>query len=147
MTLKRIVRKFENVEGNFWLSGAVYISPENMKKYANNLTKCEDGQELLITPYLMDLGGMGIYELRYYEFLIEFLDVPQAYFLEYLPGNTLPKEITENIKPKAIIPNDNKMVLTDILLDYLTKMDGMVFEEERNAYDVLRSAKLFYQIF
>jgi len=147
MTFKKIIKKIEDAEGNLREHGAVYITPKNMKKSARDLAQCADRQELQIAPYLINLEVGGTYELRHYEFSIEFLDVPKAYFLEYHPQNTLPQEITNNIKPKTIIPDRDKMTLIDILEDYLAKMDKMSFEEERSAYEILRPAKLFYQIF
>jgi len=148
MTLEAISKEIESASGNLRTAyGAIYITPENMKKFANILATCEDGQEILIVPYLINLEESGTYELLYYQFVMELLDVPQSYFLEFHPQNALPKEIVDNIKPKAVIPNNDKALLVDMLQEYLAKMDVMLFEKDRNSNERLKEAKLFYQIF
>jgi len=148
MTLNAINKEIESADGNLHTAyGGIYITSENMKSCATLLTSCEDNQEILITPYLINLEEGGTYELLYYQFVIELLDVPQSYFLDFHPQNALPKEIVDNIKPKAVIPNGDKALLANVLLEYLAKMDAMSFEADRNANERLKNAKLFYQIF
>jgi len=148
MTLEAITKEIESATGNLHTAyGGIYITPENMKKFANILASCEDGQEILIAPYLINLEEGGTYELLHYQFLIELLDVPQSYFFEFNPKNILSKEIVDNIKPKAVIPNNDKSILVGILQEYLTKMNEMLFEAERSSNEKLETAKLFYQIF
>ena len=145
--IKTITKSIESSQGNYKSYGNVYISPDNMKSFATYLTGCEDIQEILITPYLLNLESDGVCELIYYEFTLEVLEIPKSYFIEYPIGNTLPKEIVENIKPKVVIAKKDKKFPTSALLNYLECMDKMSLNEVRNADDRLKEAKLCYQIF
>ena len=148
MMFEDAIKKIENSEGNYCRSsGTTYISPENMKIFANYLTQCEDIQDMLVTPYLINLEDSAISELLYHQFMIEILDVSRVSFLEFPSGNTLPKEIVDNIKPKVTVPKGNRETLSIILNEYLTKMDEMLFAEYRNCSKSLEKAMLFYEIF
>ena len=148
MKFETIRQEIEGAIENFHTAhGDIYITSENMKKFANTLSNCDDEQEVLIVPYLINLEEGGTYELLYYQFLIEILDVSQSHFLEFHPKNVLPREIVEKIKPKAVVPSGDKAIFVNVLQEYLAKMDEMLFEECRNADERLKAAKLFYQIF
>jgi hypothetical protein len=68
-------------------------------------------ETILITPYLINLKDGALYELHYYEFEIEVLYVPKSNYVEYAEGNILTKEITNNIKPKAVVSQKDKSFL------------------------------------
>jgi hypothetical protein len=145
--LETIITKIESFQGNHESAESIYISPTNMKTFATFLQDCEDFQEILITPYLVNLEDDSRCELLYYEFTLELQEIPLPYFMDYDPENTLPKEIINNIKPKAIAAKKNKKFLVDALSSYLDNMDKMSFSEVRCSDERLKFAKLFYHIF
>ncbi len=88
----------------------------------------------------------SLYELHYYEFDIE-LRGDRSYYLEYDPRNILPAEITENLKPQAVIAVGDGLCFSDMVTKYLSSMTNMKFKEEKECYPELHNAQLFYQIF
>jgi len=148
MAIESIIEKTLNAKGNYCRnSGDIYISPTNMESFAKYLDSCNDISSILITPYLVNTEDGALYELHYYEFMLEVLDTPQSYFIEYSKSNTLPEEIVNNIKPKAVVAKNDKDFLIKSLENYLKNMKGMAFEQDRNSNKRLEKANLFYQIF
>jgi hypothetical protein len=148
MKLEDVINRMRELEGNYNSQcREVYFSPENIKKFLLDIACCENFKEMLITPYLINIENKCVYELTYYEFSIDMTDVKKSYFIEYSETNILPKEITENIKPKVVVAKDDKDFLIKALQNYLKSMSDMLFEEERKADDRLNLAKLFYQFF
>lgn len=118
-----------------------------MDKLATYLESCEDIDTILITPYLINLKDKSLYELLYCAFEIEMLNISNSNYIDYAEGNVLPKEITNNIKPKALVDKKDKNFLSKALSDYLKAMKNMTFEQDRKHDTRLDSAELFYQIF
>lgn len=148
MRIQQIMKKVEPLNGNYIReSGDIYISPANIDKLGIYLEISDDIETILITPYLINLKDGALYELHYYEFEIEMLNVSKSYYVEYPEGNILPKEITNNIKPKAVVSQKDKSFLLKVLHDYLKAMGQMTFEQDRKHDKRLEDAELFYQIF
>lgn len=148
MRIQQIIREIEQLNGNYIReSRDVYISPANIDKLGIYLENSDDIETILITPYLINLKDGVLYELHYYEFEIEVLNVPKSNYIEYAEGNILPKEITNNIKPKVVVAQEDKNFLLKALHDYLKAMGQMTFEQDRNHDKRLKNAELFYQVF
>ena len=148
MRIQQIIKEIEQLNGNYIReSGDIYISPANIDKLRLYLENSDDIETILITPYLINLKDGVLYELHYYEFEIEALDVPKSNYVEYAESNILPKEITNNIKPKVIVYQKDKAFLLKALDDYLKAMSQMTFEQDRRHDKRLENAELFYQIF
>ncbi|NMA64903.1 MAG: hypothetical protein GX957_01510 [Clostridiaceae bacterium] len=148
MGIKQIMKKIEQLDGNYIReSGDIYISPANIDKLGIYLENSDDIETILITPYLINLKDGALYELHYYEFEIEVLNIPKSNYVEYAEGNILSKEITSNIKPKAVVSQKDKNFLLEALQDYLKAMGQMAFEQDRKHDKRLENAELFYQIF
>lgn len=148
MRIQHIIREIEQFDGNHVReNGDIYISPSNMDKFGTYLENCDDIETILITPYLINLKDGALYELHYCEFEIEMLNASKSNYVEYAEGNMLPKEIINNIKPKAIIAKKDKYFLLRVLHDYLKAMRHMTFEQDRKHDKRLENAELFYQIF
>jgi len=118
-----------------------------MEGFVDGLKNCNDTISILLTPYLVNIEEDALYELHYYEFELEMLDVDHSYYIEYMENNSLPKEIVNNIKPKAIVAKSDKAFLIESLQNYLKSMRKMVFEEDRKSDIRLQDAGLYYQIF
>ncbi|NLW47276.1 MAG: hypothetical protein GXY86_08070 [Firmicutes bacterium] len=148
MRLQQIIKEIGQLNGNHIReSGDIYISPANIEKLGIYLENSDDIETILITPYLINLKDGALYELHYYEFEIEVLNVPKSNYVEYGEGNMLPKEITNNIKPKVVVSQKDKTFLLKALYDYLKAMGQMTFEQDRKHDERLENAELFYQIF
>jgi len=151
MLFEKILKEINCLNGNYRsptsIVEAIYIAPENMKELTRLLEYCDDIEGMLITPYLINTTNYALYELHYYEFSLDICNVVSSYYIEYNVNNTLPKEIVERIKPRAVIAKGDRCFYLNALQNYLSSMDGMSFEEDRNAYEVLKTASLFYQIF
>jgi len=148
MRIRQIIKEIKQLNGNYIRgNGDIYISPANMDKLAAYLENCEDIETILITPYLINLKDGGLYELLYYEFEVEVLNISNSEYIDYTEGNVLPKEITSNIKPKAIIARKDRSFLLRVLHDYFKAMKNMTFVQDRKSNLRLDKAELFYQIF
>jgi hypothetical protein len=148
MKTQQIINEIQKMNGNYIReSGHVYISPSNMSKLGIYFENSDDVETILITPYLINIIDEALYELHYYEFEIEVLNVSKSNYLEFSGGNILPNEITNNIKSKAVVSQKDKRFLIKALQDYLTAMGQMTFEQDRQHDKRLENAELFYQIF
>lgn len=148
MRLQQIIKEIGQLNGNHIReSGDIYISPVNIDKLGMYLENSDDIETILITPYLINLKDRALYELHYYEFEIEVLNVPKSKYVEYAEGNILPKEMTNNIKPKAVVSQKDKNFLLKALQGYLKTMGQMTFEQDRKHDKRLENTELFYQIF
>ena len=92
--LTLITRKIESLQGNVKRDhGAIYMAPENMKALADFTEFCEAVQDLLITPYLINLGEQGgVYEMYEFEFALSVGNVAKSCFVEYIDENVIPRE-------------------------------------------------------
>ena len=133
------------MQGNLRSHNEVYISVSSMERFAEQLKRVNTEQGILITPYLLVEGGM-LYELHYYEFDIE-VRGSESYYKDYNARNSLPSEITENLKPQAIIAVGDKESYVRAVKEYLENMNRMKFAEEKDHYPELKKAQLCYQIF
>ena len=148
MTFKTIIEITEGSTGNHIRGkGDIYISPTNMETFVDLLEKCNGVLRMSIIPYLINTEDMALYELLYYCFDVEMLDIPRSYFIEFPKGNVLAEEIVNNIKPKIVVAKNDKSFLIKTLKDYLKSMNKMAFEEDRNSDKSLEKAELFYQIY
>lgn len=102
---------------------------------------------ILITPYLIIEDYNIVYELHYYEFELEIIDIQKSYFVEHPQGNILPKEITKNIKPKGIVAAGDKKFYLKSLCNYLIKMRKMEFLYDKEKDKRLEKSELYFQIF
>lgn len=148
MRIHQIIREIEQLDGNHVRENSdIYISPSNMDKLATHLENCDDVETILITPYLINLKDRGLYELLYYAFEVAVHDRVNSAYVEYARGNVLPKEITSNLKPKAIVDRKDKNFLQKAIRRYLDAMKNMTFEQDRKSDARLADAELFYQIY
>lgn len=148
MRIQQIKKEIEQLSGNYIReSSDIYISPANIDKLGIYLENSDDLETILITPYLINLKEGALYELHYYEFEIEVLNVSKSNYVEYAEGNILPEEITNNIRPKVVVAQEDKNFMLKALYDYLKAMEQMTFELDKNHDKRLENAELFYQIF
>jgi hypothetical protein len=148
MKIQQIIKEIEQFEGNHTRNdGDIYITPSNMDKFAGHMENCEVVASILITPYLINLKDKSLYELLYYTFEMEVLEISNSNYIEYAKENVLPEEITRNIKPKAVVNGKDKDFYIKALNDYLKAMKNMAFEDNRKSDTSLLNAQLFYQIF
>jgi len=145
MTLKKVISNTKTMQGNLYRGTEAYILGANMRCFAEKLSDVDARQGILITPYLIADDG-GLYELHYCEFDVE-VRGDKSYYVDYNPGNVLPKEITENLKPQAIIAVGDKKSYTKAVKEYLENMSKMEFSEEKESHPTLKNAQLFFQIF
>jgi hypothetical protein len=144
MTIQSLIADIEKKKGNLSRSRNIYISVSNMDCFADQLSEVDAKQGILITPYLIVKNGI-LYELYYYEFDIEVRE-DKSYLVDYNKNNTLPIEITEKLKPQAIVAVGDTRFYSEAVNKYLSNMKTMKFEEEKEHYPQLRDAELFYEI-
>ena len=152
MNFETIVSQIQTAEGNhFRANGNIYISPANMTGLVDFIVSCDESVinelDILITPYLINLKDQALYELHYYEFGLEVLDVSESFYVEHNIKNSLPKEIIDNIKPKAVAAKFDRHFVIMALQGYLGSMSKMDFKQDRAKCQMLEGADLFYQIF
>ena len=145
MTLRNLIDKTEKLQGNLSRGIGVYISAKNMNFFATLLSEIDGKHGILLTPYLIIDKG-ALYELHYYEFDIEVRN-EQSHFNDYNSRNSLPKEITENLKPQAIVAVGDTDFYQKSVTWYLKHMQEMTFSEIKIYYSELHNAQVFYQIF
>lgn len=145
MTIQNLINETENLQGNLPRGNVVYISSRNMNYFVEHLEGIDATQGILITPYLIVNNG-GLYELHYYEFDVE-VRGDKSYYIDYNPKNTLPAEITKNLKPQVIIAVGDKGSYKKAVASYLENMSKMEFKEDKEHHPQLQNAQLFYQIF
>jgi hypothetical protein len=117
-----------------------------MKCFLGYVTENRIMPDILITPYLICLETEDLYELHYYEFSID-IGEGESYYVNYNEKNTLPKEITQNMKPRAVIAKGDVEFYINALSEYLVAMEKMCFNEDKEHYPQLKEAVLFYEIF
>ncbi len=144
MTIRDLIDKTEKLQGNLTRGNGIYISSYNMNQFANLLREIDGIQGILITPYLIN-DESALYELHYYEFDIEVRN-EQSHCTDYHPKNTLPKEITENLSPQAIVAVEDVAFYQKTVTLYLVSMQKMKFDEIKINYPELQNAKLYYEI-
>lgn len=144
MTIVNLINHVMKQQGNLERGNGIYISSQNMDYFAKQLASIDAQQGILITPYLIIKDG-SLYELHYYEFDIE-VRADKSYFNDYNPKNTLPKEITQNLKPQAIIAVGDANSYQKSVTWYLENMQRMTFDEIMFHYPELRKAQVFYQL-
>lgn len=147
MNFTEHIKYIQSMSGNFENNtGDCFITPENIEKLPLLLRDCDDIQGILITPYLITKDD-NLYELHYYEFELEVSDESKSCYAEYPKSNSLPLEIVENIKPKAIVSKKDKTFFVDALDKYLVAMKRMGFLYDKTSIPDLQDANLFFQIF
>lgn len=144
MIIQSLIKKIMRLSGNIQRGHEIYISPQNMEYFAEQLSGIDAQQGILITPYLI-IEGSSIYELHYYEFDIEVRN-EASHFNDYAPKNSLPDEITENLKPQAIIVTGDTKFYQESVSWYLKKMQKMKFSDVKSCYPEFQNSHLFYQI-
>lgn len=148
MSIELIIRKIESFDGNYGRDNDdIYISPANMDLFLEMIEKQEKIPNILITPYLIIEGSNTVYELHYYEFELEIMDIQKSYFVGYPQGNGLPEEIIKNIKPKGIVAEGDKEFYLKAVHDYLMKMRNMEFLYDKEKDERLEESRLYFQIF
>ena len=141
-----ILRRTNQRVGNLKRQKDIYITPQNMTHFLQDVIDSKTMPDILITPYLINSDKGSIYELHYYEFDID-ISGEKSYYIEYDKNNCLPEEITQNIKPRAVVANGDIAFYVRVLSDYLVAMSKMQFVEDRDHYPHLKNATLFYEIF
>ena len=144
MTIENLIKSIMKLHGNLQRGNGIYISPQNMDYFAEQLAGIEAQQGILITPYLVIEGG-SLYELHYYEFDVEVRN-EKSHFNNYNPRNSLPKEITENLKPQVIIAVADAESYQKSVAWYLENMRKMTFSEVKAHYPEFKNSHLFYEI-
>lgn len=148
MKFNNLLELILNMDGKHYRkTGGVYMSLVDIEKFPALIQMCDDIQSILITPFLINTKIDALYELHYYEFEIEISNILQSHYLEYPQGNVLPKEIVENIKPKAIVSQSDKIFFVNALSSYFTAMRKMTFESDKLSNSVLNDANLYFQIY
>lgn len=145
MTIQSLIDNTVKMQGNIERGNQVYISSQNMGYFTEQLGGFDAKQGILITPYLIVNNG-GLYELHYYEFDVE-VRGDKSYYVDYNPRNTLPTEITENLKPQVIIAVGDRDSYHKAIKWYLANMSKMKFKEDKEHHHQLEDAQLYYQIF
>ena len=121
-----------------------------MDLFVAEITKDIELEDLLITPFLIDIKKKTVYELHYYEFFVEIATISDLQFGEYEKGNSLAKEIVENIHPKAMVPIGDALSYRKAISSYLYAMKHMKFEvEKKHLLSTSSSAeyKLFFALY
>lgn len=148
MCLNEFIHELETYQGNFrQRENNIFISAEKMIDLPEIIQNGTKLISILITPYLINKELPLIYELHDYEFEVELRDVAQSYYVDYHPNNILRKEITDNLKPKAIVAKHDSGFYLDAVRKYLLFMQRANFEEDRKCNTSLKHAELFYQVF
>lgn len=124
-----------------------YIHPENLLKLPALLNICENLEDILITPFLINVINGNVYELVYYKFEIEVTDSNESYYLEYNQTNSLPEEITTNIKPKAVVSKQDKKFYVDAIQKYLNSIMKMTFESEIALNPALEELNVYFRVY
>ena len=144
MTIENLTQRVIRMHGNLQRGNGIYISPQNMDYFAEQLAEIDAQQGILITPYLIIEKG-GLYELHYYEFDVEVRN-EKSHFIDYNLRNSLPKEITENLKPQVIIAVADAESYQKSVAWYLGNMRKMTFSEVKAHYPEFKNSRLFYEI-
>lgn len=148
MSITLIIRKIESFDGNYCRSNNdIYISSKNMWCFLEMIEKQEQMLNMLITPYLIIEDSNFVYELHYYEFELEIINIQKSYFVEHFQGNTLPEEIVKNIKSKGVVAEGDKAFYLKALQQYLIEMEKMEFKYDKEHDKKLEKASLYFQIF
>jgi hypothetical protein len=146
MNVIEIIRRTMQREGNLLRENSTYISSHNMMFFLNDVVKNRIMPDMLITPYLICRETEDLYELHYYEFVLD-IGEEKSYYVEYNEKNTLPDEVTQKIKPRVIVAKGDIEFYINALSKYLTAMEEMQFSEDKEHYSQLENAELFYEIF
>jgi hypothetical protein len=151
MRFDQISAKIKEMAGNICLrEGDSYILPKNIDFLPAFLDDCNDFHGVLITPFLLNIKNDAICslcELHCYEFDFEIEDISQSYYIEYPKRNILPKEIIDNIKPRANCAIGDSEFMKDALTKYFVAMKEMSFEDEILAHPEFKKKNLYYQIY
>ena len=148
MKFNNIIESIKNMNGNYFQkTGSLYILPANIERLPEMINCCDDFQSILITPFLVNTVKDTVYELHYYEFEIEVSNTLNSFYIEYPQGNVLPKEIVENIKPKAIAAKEDVSFFVNALNSYFAAMSKMTFESDKLLIKDLHGANLYFQIY
>ena len=145
MTIANLIKQVMKLQGNIQRGRGIYISSLNMDYFTAKLVGIDAQRGILITPYLISEDG-SLYELHYYEFDVEVRD-ENSHYNDYNPRNSLPKEITENLKPQVIIAVGDIEFYQKSVTWYIEMMRKMTFIETKARYPEFGDAQLFYQIF
>lgn len=148
MKYQEITAAIVDMPGNFQMKKReTYINPENFLKLPTFLKTCENLENILIIPYLINISNGNIYELVYYKFEIEVTEFEESYYLNYEETNRLPDEITSYIKPKAFVSKHDKKFYVDAVQQYVHSLMNMTFECEIAKIPSLNEFKLYFQIY
>jgi len=148
MEFDDLLKEILSMEGNYRNNtGDMFISITNITRLLYAMKKGGKIQSVLITPFLINLKTATFYELHYYEFEIEVCDISASKYVEHLKGNILPKEITDNIKPKVFIAKEDKNFFIASLQKYLDAMMKMQFIFEKKSISSLNDSVLFFQLY
>jgi len=144
-----IIKEMEKLNDNYITShGAVYITHENMKSLINFPAICCREGGTLITPYLINIGeNGGTCEVYEYELSLTMEDVSESRFMGYVDGKYVSVETVDCFTPKAVIAKGDNEFFVHAIESYLNIMSKRKFENFRNAYESMKTAELYYQIF
>ena len=145
MTIENLIDTTTGLQGNLTRGNSIYISSSNIDYFSKLICETDGKHGILITPYLIIENG-ALYELNYYEFDIE-VKYEKSHYNEYNYQNLLPKEITKNLKPQAIVCVGDVAFYQKVVTWYLKNMQNMTFFDIITQNPELKNAKLYYQIF
>ena len=131
----------ERLEGNLFGARKSYITASNMAYFSAELLNVPEPEAILLTPYLI-VEDVITYELHYYEFDIE-VRGEKSYYTDYNKRNALPAEITQKLKPQAIVAVGDVKFYSEVVKNYLTNMQTMEFASIKEHYPQLKMPNCF----
>lgn len=138
-----LVKILENPQ-NIHRGKSVYVSQKNLDSFIDAIDDSTNLIDLLIIPFL--IYEDNVFELHDYEFDIS-VTGKQSYTTEYDNGNILPKEIVQNLKPKAIVAVGDDKYYTKTMRQYANSMKKMTFCDIIEIYPELQKSSIYYQLF
>ncbi|QIK86793.1 hypothetical protein G7061_09285 [Erysipelothrix sp. HDW6B] len=144
--MKEMIQDIMKKKSNVSLNGSTYISPKNICGLLDIIEENKTVPSILITPYLINVEDLRVYELHDYEFDIDVTE-GETIVLKYNKNNSLPDELTKRINPGIRVSKDNYSFAINELRKYLDAMETMTFNDVTNTYSFLTKENLYYQIF
>lgn len=147
MNKEKIINELNQLNNNLCINNDIYISSTNIWRMIDVIKKYKVAPSILITPYLINQSGQGIYELYYCEFDIELHESNEKIVKKFNVDNNLSEEINTMINPGIVINKNDYEFSIEQISNYLNAMNKINFRKEKKMDDKLESANLYYQIF
>jgi|AKZA01.1.fsa_nt_gi hypothetical protein len=147
MKKEKIIKELNQLNNNLCINNYIYINSTNIWSIIDVIKKYKTAPSILITPYLINQSGQGVFELYYCEFNIELHEINERIVKKFNVDNNLPEEINAMINPGIVINKNDYEFSIEQITNYLNAMNKINFSEEKKMDDRLESANLYYQIF